>query len=502
MSKIPALEAKTAAPASHDTDVIGIYQDSKNKGPYAADVEKLLKLGVFKSKAGQVQFLRFAGKSGADNVAIAGLGAKADLTEEKLRSLGGSLWARLSAEKSKNICVHLDTFLEKKGKMGFTDEEYVRALAEGLILNCYSFDKYKASAKEKKDETGPEKITFLTSSGSLKRKLETELAKIEVSGTIINIARDWSNEPSNVGTPEFYAKEAMRLAKQYGLKCKVLSEAEARKEKMNLFLGVGQGSEREGKVVVVDYTPKKTKNAKTIALVGKGITFDTGGISIKPSMRMEEMKHDMTGAATVMAATLLAAAWEVPNRVVAFMGFTENMPDGDAITPGNVIETRNGKTVEVINTDAEGRLILADVLDYAQDIKPDAMIDVATLTGAVGIALGKYCCAVLGNDDSLVETVKQVGENTGERMWQLPLYDDYFDDMKSDTADMRNSCNDSHGGTIRGAIFLKQFIRPKTRWAHMDIASTAYNVSHLSYMPKRGASGLHVRTLARFAAEF
>jgi leucyl aminopeptidase len=202
-----------------------------------------------------------------------------------------------------------------------------------------------------------------------------------------------------------------------------------------------------------------------------------------------------------MGAILLAAAWEVPNRVVAVLAFTENMPDGEAIQPGNILGSRAGKTVEIINTDAEGRLILADALDYAQDFKPDAVVDVATLTGAVSVALGKYCCAVLGSDDSLIDSVKRAGEANGERIWQLPLYDDYFDDLKSDYADMKNSANDGNGGAIRGAIFLKQFIRKGMPWAHLDIAATAWNLTHQTYTPKKGASGAYVRTLARLAAD-
>ena len=214
------------------------------------------------------------------------------------------------------------------------------------------------------------------------------------------------------------------------------------------------------------------------------------------------MKHDMTGAATLFAATLLAAKLKVPNRVVTVLAFTENMPDGKAIQPGNILTARNGKTVEIINTDAEGRLILGDVLDYAHQFKPDAIVDAATLTGAVGIALGKHCSAILGNDENLIESLRRAGDNCGERLWQLPLYDEYFDDMKSEYADMKNSVNDSAGGTIRGAIFLKQFIKSGFKWAHLDIASLAWDLGHLPYFPKKGASGAFVRTLARFAADF
>ena len=281
-----------------------------------------------------------------------------------------------------------------------------------------------------------------------------------------------------------------------------MTEAEAAKEKMGLFLGVGQGAQRERSFVVLEYVPKGVKKYKTIALVGKGVTFDSGGISIKPSMRMEDMKHDMTGAATVMGAIALAASWKVPHRVIAMMAFTENMPDGNAIQPGNVLTSRSGKTVEIINTDAEGRLILADALDYAQDSEPDVIVDVATLTGAVSIALGKQCCAVLGNNDHVMESLCRAGKSNGEKIWQLPLFDEYFDDLKSDCADMKNAANDSYGGTIRGAIFLKQFIKKEIPWAHLDIAAMAYNLGHVSYYPKKGASGAYVRTLAQFIADF
>lgn len=256
-------------------------------------------------------------------------------------------------------------------------------------------------------------------------------------------------------------------------------------------------------MVVLEYTPKKmSKSAKTLALVGKGITFDSGGISLKPGLKMEEMKHDMTGAATMISAMILAVRRGCPNKIVTVLAFTENMPSGTAIVPSSILKSRCGKTVEIINTDAEGRLILGDALDLAQDHKPDAVIDAATLTGAVGIALGQQACAVLGNDESLIQTIIQAGEDHHERAWQLPLFDEYFEDMKSDWADMKNAVNNPLGGTIRGAVFLKQFIREGTRWAHMDIAYTAHDVAHLAYCPKHGASGLHVRTLASLACDF
>ena len=504
--KLPVLEARSAA-AGADTDVVAVFQEGKvavaPRGTYAPLVDRLRKSDAFSGALGSVQYARFAGKGG-ESCLLAGMGAAAELTEEKARVAGGNAWQRLKAEKSKAAVVQLDSLVEVKGlKADLSHLGIVRAFVEGLILGAYEFNKYKS--KKTDDYSGPSKLTFVTTEKGLKQQLDHELPRLQAEAEAIWVTRDWSNEPSNEGTPEFYAAEARKLAKAYGLKCTILTERDAASEKMGLFLGVGQGAEREGRIVVLEYTPRgrgASKNLKTIALVGKGVTFDSGGISIKPSMRMEEMKHDMTGAATVMGAILLAAKWEVPNRIVAIMAFTENMPDGNAIQPGNVIKSRAGKTVEIINTDAEGRLILADVLDYAQDLKPDAVIDVATLTGAVSVALGKYCCAILGNDELLIDAVRRAGDNNGERIWQLPLFDEYFEDLKSDTADMKNSANDSYGGTIRGAIFLKQFIKKGTAWAHLDIAATSTGLGYLSYYPKKGASGAYVRTLAKFAADF
>jgi leucyl aminopeptidase len=508
MWNLPLLEARISISGSVDTDIIAVFQDSGKKaippkGPAGSYIERLRKGDVFTAKQGAMQFIRFAEKSNSENLLFVGMGLSADLTDEKLRSLGGSVWTKLSAEKVKNAVIEVDSFFDSKSSK--TDPDHarlIRAFAEGLILNAYQFQEHKTQPKSKDDYFGPVQLSFVTREKTLKNQLDRELAQVKAIGESVRVTRDWSNQPSNFGTPVYYANEAKRLAQKHGLKCKILTEQDAAREKMGLFLGVGQGAEREGRIVVLEYAPKSVKNAKTIAFVGKGVTFDSGGISIKPSARMEEMKHDMTGAATIMGAILLAAQWKISNRVIAVLAFTENMPDGNAIQPGNVLTSRAGKTVEVINTDAEGRLVLADVLDYAQDLKPDAVVDVATLTGAVSIALGKQCCAILGNDETLIESIRRSGDHTGERIWQLPLFDEYFDDLKSDYADMKNSANDSNGGTIRGAIFLKQYIRKNTQWAHLDIAATAYNLSHLSYLPKRGASGIYVRTLAHFAADF
>lgn len=578
MWKLPTFEVRTSS-GPVDTDLIAVFQDSAKKpvlptGTYSGTVDRFRASEAFTARVGAVQFLRFGGKGAAENAVLVGLGQAAELTEEKARSAGGYAWHKMVAEKAGSVAVHVDSLLAGSGQslgdvldsdagLGSPSADrdvagapadplrLIRAFAEGLVLSAYQFTKYKSkpgvdsttpTARSKKaalkatakNTSGPERLIFVAADASFVSRLNEVLPEVAATAAAMNIARDWSNEPSNLGTPEYYAAEAQRLAREYGLRCRVLSEVECARQKMGLFLGVGQGSVREGKVVVLEYLPKgysadaakksaqggksrvsigkaasksagKKRAVKTVAFVGKGITFDSGGISIKPAMRMEEMKHDMTGAATVLGAILCAAAWEVPNRVLAIMGFTENMPDGEAIQPGNVITGRSGKTVEVFNTDAEGRLILADLLDYAQDEKIfgkiDVLVDAATLTGAVGAALGKHCCAILGNDEGLITAVRDAGQGCGERLWQLPLWDEYFDDLKSECADMKNVANDGYGGTIRGAIFLKQFIKKTTKWAHLDIAVTSYNISHLSYLPKRGASGSYIRTLAHLARE-
>ncbi len=438
---------------------------------------------------------------------VASLGQAEALTEEKARQAGAQAWNKLHAEKCARVTLLADSLSGVKGlQMQLTPLKVLSAFLEGLLLSAYEFKKYKTVGNDGGvAQKIPLEVTLLTADKTLFGQLQTEAPRLEAMNEAVQITRDWSNEPSNFGTPEFYAEESRRLARVYGLKCKILTEKDAAREKMGLFLCVGNGSEREGRIVVLEYSPKASKGRaapKTIALVGKGVTFDSGGISIKPSMRMEEMKHDMTGAATLMGALVLAAKWKVPNRVIAVLAFTENMPSGNAVQPGNVIRSRSGKTVEIFNTDAEGRLVLADVLDYAQDMKPDAVINAATLTGAVSIALGKQCCAIMGNDDSLIDSLRRAGDISGERMWPLPTYDEYFDDLRSDCADMKNVANDGYGGTIRAGIFLKQFIRKGTSWAHLDIAAMAYNCGHFPYFPRRGATGAYVRALARFASEF
>lgn len=484
-----------------DAALFPIYAGGGKKTKLPSSVEQVMKRfpksGPFVGEPKTLQFIRFWDQQ-SENLLLMGLGEASALTVEKLRQSAALAYARCRAEKLDRLVVWVDA-------QGLSLDEWTRGFAEGLAMSAYRFNKHKSQATRAKDAeyTGPSEVVFVCHEKVSKAAVEKQLVRATQVAEALRITKDWSNEPSNVGTPTYFAGEAQRLAKKYGLKCRVLDERACARENMALYLSVGRGSDRENRFVVLEYIPRDLSGkSKTIALVGKGVTFDTGGISIKPALSMEDMKHDMTGAATMMGAIALASMWKAPNRVVAYLAFTENMPSGTATNPGDIVTARSGKTVEIINTDAEGRLVLADALDYAQDGKPDVLIDAATLTGAVGIALGKQCCAVMGNNQELIETLKDLGDKNHERMWELPLFDEYLDDIRSEYADLRNVGPNGLGGTIRAAVFLKQFIRPKTVWAHLDIAYTAYDVGHLPYNPKKGATGAHVRTLAQLALEY
>jgi leucyl aminopeptidase len=280
----------------------------------------------------------------------------------------------------------------------------------------------------------------------------------------------------------------------------VLDVKAMQKEKMGGILGVGQGSVNPPCCIVLEYKPKNAK--KTVAFVGKAVTFDTGGISLKPGPGMEDMKHDMSGGADVLAATLLVAKRKIPVHLVCVIPSAENMPDGNAIVPSCILTARSGKTVEVHNTDAEGRLILMDALDYAQDWNPDVVVDVATLTGAVVMALSSVAAGLMGNDDKAIAKWKAAAAETEERYVELPIFPEYHDDMKSKIADLKNIGSDKGAGSQKAGAFLKEFIRKGNKWLHLDVAGTAWTSGKLAYDPSHGASGHTVRTLAQFAEIF
>jgi leucyl aminopeptidase len=308
------------------------------------------------------------------------------------------------------------------------------------------------------------------------------------------LTRDLVNTPGNIKSPAYLAEQAKNAAGQSNLKCKLLGQKELAKEGCGALLGVAQGSVREPQLIVLEHNGGN-KDQAPIALVGKGVTFDSGGISLKPGEKMDEMKMDMAGGATVIGTMLAASLLELPINLVGIVPAVENMPSGTAYRPGDILTSLSGQTIEVLNTDAEGRLILADALTYAKRYEPQLVIDLATLTGACIIALGHHATAVLGNDQKLVQDLLSAGEESGERLWQLPLWEDYDKLIKSDVADVKNTGGRA-AGTITAAAFLKKFASD-FRWAHLDIAGTAWRDQNQPYTPK-GGTGVGVRMLIAF----
>jgi leucyl aminopeptidase len=315
--------------------------------------------------------------------------------------------------------------------------------------------------------------------------------KAEVIAEAVSLVRDLITGPSNLVTPTYLANQARAIAKQHRLKCTVIPFAQLKRRGFGGIVGVAQGSAHPAQFIVLEYKPARAK--ATFAFCGKGITFDSGGISIKPSAKMEQMKYDMSGAAAVMGTVKVAATLKLPVRVIGIIAATENLPSGTAQKPGDVLKTLSGKTVEVINTDAEGRLVLSDCLHYAKRFKPDCCVDLATLTGACIVALGAEAIGLMTKDERLAARINQAGKETHERVWRLPLWDEYAPLLKSDIADIKNVTDTGQAGTITAAKFLEEFAQGLP-WAHLDIASTAWIDKDKPYVPK-GAVGIGVRLL-------
>lgn len=368
-------------------------------------------------------------------------------------------------------------------------KELSSALTEGLILSHYDFDKFKTKNKAPKIK----EVKILASKNLSKIKEGVEEGKI--ISKYVCLARDFVNYPSNYITPSIFARKIAKMSRKNKLKVKIYGEKEIERMGMNCFLGVARGSSKEPKLVVLEYKGNKSKDV--YALVGKGVTFDSGGISLKPSQGMHEMKGDMAGGAVVAAAINAAAELKLPVNLIAVVPCVENMPGGNAMKPGDVLKSMSGKTVEVLNTDAEGRLILADALYFVSKKSPKYIIDLATLTGSCIMALGYNVAGLMGNNKKLENSIFEAGEKTKERVWKMPLYKEYSDAIKSDIADIKNLGYDSGvAGLLTAAAFLKEFVG-KTSWAHIDIAGTSWTKESRDDSPK-GATGWGVRLLVEF----
>ena len=439
----------------------------------------------FDGKRGDMLAVPTAGRLGARAALLVGVGDRATFDADALRR-AAALVARRAA-KARSLATSLLDAVAPDVDRG----RAAQALAEGISLGSYAFTRYKSDKRESR-------LADVSVIGRPSARVRSGLARGARVGAAVAWARDLVNEPAAGKSPADIADLARKVGRASGLKVKVLARAELVEERMGGVLGVGKGSEREPRFVRLEYAPKGAR--ATVAFVGKGVVFDSGGLSLKTPGGMETMKTDMSGAAAVIAAMSTLRELGVKSRVLGYVPLVENMPSGSAIRPGDVLTMRDGTTVEVLNTDAEGRLILADALALATEEGADAIVDVATLTGAVTMALGDKIAGLMGSDDAWVEQVEQAAGRAGERVWRLPLPVDYRKYLDSDVADLRNTSSGSGAGTLTAGLFLKEFTDGMP-WAHLDIAGAARASAEDAEVSK-GGTGFGVRTLVELADRF
>ena len=478
-----------------DAIIINLFEGTKQPGGATAAVDKalggavakLIKSGEIKGKQGEMTLIYTMGKIKPDKVLVTGLGKKDALNPNVIRSVVAEACRYLKRTQVKEIA----TILHGAGVGGIDAEKSAQAITEGAMLGLYTFRKHKS----KKDENSQiERVVIVASDKQSLPALKKGCEKGRILSEATILARDLDNEPGNYMTPTDLANVAKKVAKDFGLECTVFEKKDIEKMGMGGLLGVARGSAQPPKLIVLKYQGDK-RSKRTIGLVGKGLTFDSGGISIKPSEGMGDMKGDMAGGAAVISALRAIAELKPKVNVTAIVPATENMPSGSACKPGDVLKASNGKTIEVVNTDAEGRLILADALSYARKLGLSPVIDIATLTGACHVALGDHYSGGFTNDQKLIEQVIKAGEEAGERVWQMPMHDDYKESNKSDIADVKNS-GGRYGGAITAAQFLHEFIED-TPWVHIDIAGTSTTDKDKGAVVK-GETGVIVRTLVNF----
>jgi len=449
-------------------------------------------IGAGRFTGAKQQTLTVLGQAGGLNrLMLLGVGKAGELDARTAEGLGGQLVAEANGSGQKAVTVVVDAVKGTKLSAG----EIAAHIALGACLRNYRFDKYKTKDKPEQ-KLSLEKITVVLANPAEARKA---YAGLEPTIDAVFFTRDLVSEPANVLYPVSFAQRARELSK-LGVKVEILGEAQMKKLGMGSLLGVGQGSVRESQLLVMQWM-KGPKTQKPVALIGKGVCFDTGGISIKPAGGMEDMKWDMGGAGAVVGAMRLIAGRKAKANVVAVCALVENMPDGNAQRPGDVVKSMSGQTIEVINTDAEGRLILCDAMWYAQQkFKPQAMVELSTLTGAIIVALGHERAGLFSNNTPLSDNLRKAGSEIGEKLWRMPLGSGYDKLIDSEIADMRNVSNGRDGGSITAAQFLQRFVQEGVAWAHLDIAGVAWSNKGNNTTPK-GATAYGVRLLDRFVAD-
>jgi leucyl aminopeptidase len=462
----------------------GLYKGEDAPEDIKSVAEPALSGGDFSGKEGETALLYANGDLAAHRLLLVGLGDRSSFTLEKLRRAAANVAKRIRSLGVREAALAL-TSPEGAGVEGSA-----RAAAEGATLGLYRFTRYKTGGKEANAEDEPEALELVLDNDEVAASRGVDVGVRVASATLL--ARDLANEPSNAATPEYLAAKAREIAERYDMEAKVLDRAGIEAEGLVGLATVGRSATNEPRFIVLEH--REGGDAAPIVLVGKAVTFDSGGISIKPSSGMENMKFDMSGGAAVLGMMEAVGALDLPLNVVAIVPATENLPGGDAFKPGDVLGMHSGKTVEILSTDAEGRLILADALSYARRYEPAAVVDCATLTGACHVALGDYASGLMGNDEDLIAEIQTAGETTGERAWPLPLLDEYTEQIRGDVADIKNS-GGRYGGALTAGAFLKEFA--DYPWAHLDIAGTAYGKKGNAYTPK-GATGVPARLLVEF----
>jgi leucyl aminopeptidase len=482
------------AEAKSQAIILTLFEDSKKLTGAALTIDQksggliseLISNGDFEAKPSQISVIYTRGALPAKRIALVGLGKHSELNLEKLRAAFASVMRHLRNLNIKEAAASIDLNLIPKKK-----DQVVQAVAEGSLLGLYQYTPYKTVGREDLKEM--EQLNIITDEKDFSL-VESAIKKAQTITRAVYFARDLISAPSNEMTPSIMAQKAREISRRKNVSCRILDKAKMKEMGMNALLAVASGSNEEPKFIILEYAGGK-KSAAPVVLVGKGLTFDSGGISIKPADKMDEMKTDMSGGAAVMGVIMAAADLQLPLNITALIPATENMPGGTAYKPGDIIKSYSGKTIEVLNTDAEGRLILADALAYASEFKPAAVIDVATLTGACIVALGDDVIGMLGTDDKLKKEIDKAAKISGEFVWELPLWEIYHELVKSDIADYKNS-GGRVAGTITAAAFLSKFTGDSP-WVHLDIAGPAWTNKDKAYIPK-GASGVTVRLLVEF----
>lgn len=480
-----------------DAIIVNLFEEVKVPGGSTGVIDKalgglitnLIGDGEIRGKESEITLIHTNGKIKPVRVVVVGLGNKTKFTVDVVRSVSGNVCRYLANRSIKNVA----SVVHGGGIGGLNPSDCAKAITEGAILGLYKFDKYKS---KKTQGSNIDKFSIVEVDKTKITDIKKSVSEGMVFAEATNLCRDLANEPGNIMTPTELSEVALNVGNSTGMEIGVIDKTKMEELGMGALLGVAQGSVQSPKLIVMKHKGDQANQENNIGLIGKGITFDSGGISIKPSLKMGDMKGDMAGAAAVIAAMKAISTLDLKINVIGIIAAAENMPGGNAQRPGDIVRTMDGTTIEIENTDAEGRLVLADAVTYAKSLGLNKIVDVATLTGAIAIALGNIYVGAFGNNDELMNMVVSAGGSVGENIWPMPISDKYIDQYSSTVADFKNT-----GGRLAGSITGAQFIGEFSKdlpWVHLDIAATSRSESNSGWNVK-GATGITVRTLIQLA---